>query len=313
MKGSIVFFILMLSFSPINCRKSRIIKPKAKQSVLKPGKAIICIHGTLIPNFVRPFVHMALGPADNLIPMKDCPSIVAKISKVLHEADPDQFPEDAFYLYRWSGHLDFESRMKAAEELFKIICNHTGELIIIAHSHGCNVALNLAHIAASRRKSTFVISKLILLGPPVQRATEECVKSPLFKQVFSFYSTADVMQVADPQRLYSETVRVSKDRDVPFFSKRTFDESSTLLQARILFNRQSPGHNDFMTSRFLKRLPALIALVEKAHQEKYSRHFCINIPARQAPELIEKMELAHAYVPRAKRSCKCNKRPAIEA
>ncbi len=221
-------FILALGvFNPLTCRKSRIIKPQAKQSILKPGKAIICIHGTLIPNFVRPFVHMALGPADNLIPMKSCPTIVKEIGKVLHEADSVLFPEESFYVYRWSGHLDFESRKKAAQELFNILCNHNGEIIIIAHSHGCNVALNLANIAKSQTKNNCIVSKLILLAPPVQRATEECVESPLFKQVFSFYSTADIMQVVDPQRLYNETARVSKDGDVPFFSKRTFDESST--------------------------------------------------------------------------------------
>ena len=181
---------------------------------------------------------------------------------------------------------------------------HEGPKTLIAHSHGCNVALYLAELAKSGEFKDLVIDRLILLACPVQLATAHLVGSPIFKRVFSFYSTADLGQIIDPQGLYNETKKISKDsKKPPLFSQRLFDDSPNLVQARILMNRQSPGHMSFSNTTLFEQNACHSCITGRGGVQKGEHHFIVNIPpAPEAPHLIEKFEMAHSYVPRTTRS-----------
>jgi len=54
------------------------------------------------------------------------------------------------------------------------------KVTLISHSHGGNVALNLAAIA--EKESPLSIERLILLACPVQQETAALVDAPMFKK-----------------------------------------------------------------------------------------------------------------------------------
>lgn len=300
--------LCLFLFLAMDARQERRIfrkMPRIKTvETLKKGPATLFIHGTIVPVLSR-FTHGVEYP-HGFVALSDCtaPNRLTRLAHTVHISSPKEFPLDSFYFYCWPGDLRFSERRKATEKLAKTLCMHEGPKTLIAHSHGCNVALYLAELAKSGEFKDLVIDRLILLACPVQLATAHLVGSPIFKRVFSFYSTADLGQIIDPQGLYNETKKISKDsKKPPLFSQRLFDDSPNLVQARILMNRQSPGHMSFLTPRFLSRMPAILALLEEAVSKKGEHHCIVNIPpAPEAPHLIEKFEMAHSYVPRTTRS-----------
>jgi uncharacterized membrane protein YcfT len=58
-------------------------------------------------------------------------------------------------------------------------------ITVITHSHGGNVALNLAQFSDTR---DYDIETLILLAVPVQRLTQHFVDEVVFKNIFSTFS-----------------------------------------------------------------------------------------------------------------------------
>ena len=178
----------------------------------------------------------------------------------------------------------------------------------MGHSHGASVALYLAQVAQEDNNPDFSIERLILFAPPVQAATAHHIKSPIFKKVFSFYSTADIGQIVDPQGLYNDT-KTSLDKGYSLFLNEPFASSKNLIQVRVLFNMQSPGHSDFLIPRFLSRLPATISFLEASTSSSHKQHVILNIPRpHEAIHLVKKKQLSGSYVPRAVRSCRCGKK-----
>ncbi len=230
-------------------------------SSLKEGDVTIYIHGTLFPTFTT--IGRKIPPRMGLWKYTKGPTGSRRyLAKELGKADPTQFPEESFYKFYWSGSLSFYERKQAAKKLLKLLKNHKGNVTIIAHSHGCNVALNLAEL-----DQTLSIEKLILLAAPVQDDTKELVHSPVFGSVYSFYSAGDVVQTADPQWFHTKNTS-------PFFSERTYCPGDTIHQARILLEKKNPGHNDFNGVDFFKRIPQLLKLLNEAHKKQV----VINIP-----------------------------------
>ncbi len=268
-------------------------------SELTKGKATIFVHGTTFPGISRLLLHnpkrrgmyrYTFGPTTGR----------ERLAKVLHDEDAVSFPGESFYKFYWSGHLGFEDRKKAAKDLLQYIQNHQGEITLIAHSHGCNVALYLSQLS-----DTLSIDRLILLAPPVQQATENFVHSPVFKKVYSFYSSGDIMQVADPQGMYSETKKNGHTTG-PFFSTRTYKKGANLIQTRVLFDRRSLGHREFIMPRFMRRIPQLLAIADTAHA-KGTDHNIVNIPRYpHMPQLLTADDVAGGYVPRRVKSCTCH-------
>lgn len=264
---------------------------------LNEGRATIFVHGTTFPGLSRLLLHnpkrrgifrYSIGPTTGR----------ERLAKVLHDADKDQFPAGSFYKFYWSGHLGFEDRKKAAQVLLSYLKDHKGPITLIAHSHGCNVVLYLATLAKD-----ISIDRLIFLAPPVQQATKELVHAKIFKKVYSFYSSGDLVQVADPQGIYDET---KKNGNSSFFSQRTYRQAPNLIQARVTYDRQSLGHRAFIMPRFFKRIPQLLKVLDAAHA-RGKEHIIITIPRYpEIPKLLSTAELAQGYVPRRIRSCKCH-------
>lgn len=246
---------------------------------LNPGPATIFVHGTTFAGLSRLLFHnpkrsglfrYTFGPAQGR----------KRLAQVLHEAAPKEFPGESFYKYYWNGHLTMEDRQHAAENLQRYLKGHPGPITLIAHSHGCNVALYLAELA--KKDSSLSIDRLILLAPPVQQATKELVRSSCFKKVYSFYSTGDLMQVADPQGIYQGL------KSGTFFSERTYPKAPHLIQARVLVHGQSPGHRDFIMPTFFKHLPQLITVLDEAHKNGQDT-IMVTIPSLSAqPYPIDK-------------------------
>lgn len=237
----------------------------------------IWIHGTrLTPKiFFKKFFHVAPGltKATKL----DTSYHHRSIAQTLCELDNTQFDLNAFYLYGWSGKLSFNKRRIAAQELHeslnKLIAQYTIDhgvmprLRIITHSHGGNVALNLAHCTTPN--SQFSIDQLILLACPVQEQTKELVKHPLFKNIYSLYSKRDLLQVADPQGIYAnESDEDFFDRS--WFSQRLFPADPKLKQAQITYNGRGILHVEFLLCKkmagVIGHLPEILNLLANSEQ-----------------------------------------------
>jgi hypothetical protein len=178
------------------------------------------------------------------------------------------------YLFGWSGVLSFKARKKASQRLYGYIRQIRNNkaydktpVTIITVSHGGNVGLGLGGIAEEYHDTTPGIDRLVILCCPVQEATSNYVNSPIFKKVFHLYSSHDLVQVLDPQGLYSEP-----DAGCPtsLLSTRTFPHvADNVIQADIRWSRKaSLSHIDFALAGFQKQLPALLELLADSLQRK---------------------------------------------
>lgn len=171
------------------------------------------------------------------------------------------------YSFLWSGKLSFKSRLKASVILYHQLMhliddyvnkyNVSPKIRIITHSHGGNVALNLARIYA-RVGIKIMIDELILLACPVQRETSCFLEDSMFRSVYALYSKLDFVQVIDPQGLYDGDI-------LHIFSRRRFDWHKKLMQAEIRVNNKRLTHNAFQKSSFLALIPTIIADLERWH------------------------------------------------
>lgn len=235
-------------------------------------KITIWIHGTR-------FLHCKLFKdifKDNpqLKHASDIPNIyhLRTIANTVSNANPDQFPFSGFYIFGWSGKLNAQLREDSARILHTEISNLVEryssqynvppKIQIITHSHGGNIALNLAKIRKDR-SSTFTIDRLMLLACPVQTGTMNYTKHPMFKRVYSLYSSLDFVQVMAPQ-LHCDNISIHQ---FPPFSRRRFPTVSNLIQAKVKLDRHAPGHNEFICKPFLTTLAATIATLDKWHTQ----------------------------------------------
>jgi hypothetical protein len=285
--------------SPTNCapRRSTVQPEHTACSSFEKGPITLYIHGTIFPVVARFTRHHLERKGLYRLTGTDKQSSRVTVGSSLASADPKQFPADSFYKYYWSGDLASDARRKAAHAIYALLATHEGPITIISHSHGCNVVLYLAELAKTA-KQPLQIERLILLAPPVQEATAHLIKSQIFKRIYSFYSNADLMQVADPQGIYGKT----KNAGTPFLSERTYADLPNLTQARILIHHKGPGHRDFIHPDFFKQIPGLIETLDAAHAQG-KRHIIINIP----PHAGKPHELTYAQErqPRGIDHCTC--------
>jgi hypothetical protein len=90
------------------------------------------------------------------------------------------------------------------------------------------------------------------LACPVQEATANLIKDPIFKEVFVLYSSLDVMQIIDPQGLYTH------DDDRPLLSQRRFPVQDNIAQVKLKLNGHALFHSDFIHLKFMAMLPHII-------------------------------------------------------
>lgn len=209
-----------------------------------------------------------------------------EIAQALIDSNPSKFCAETFYLFGWSGKLSFEERKKAAERLYselkllreqyKYQYGIEPVIYLITHSHGGNIALQLACVK-DPSDTEFSIQQLILLACPVQEKTSCYIDSDLFKTIYSLYSLLDVTQLADPQGLQTKEIK-----DVPLFSKRHFPPHKKLEQVAIKLNNRSPMHIEFVQQKFLIHLSKIIEEIDKwkingCSKNDYSLDKCIAI------------------------------------
>jgi len=148
----------------------------------------------------------------------------------------------SFYTFGWDGVMTSKSRKQAGFDLYKALVEELKKfempdtqivLEVLAHSHGGNVCLNLA-TAEQELKKNLIVDRLMLFGTPVVSETSPLVEAGMFKKVYNFYSTGDVIQVCD--------IISSKD----FHSKRCFEvkDTSKLYQLKVVVGNHNPLHNE---------------------------------------------------------------------
>lgn len=212
----------------------------------------VWIHGA------RPFEANTYNIGLKSIDLFDQKDYIAQSITALIKSDPIKFSHNHFYIYSWSGILDFSERQRASNilysELVKLLEDYKKthgilpKLRIMAHSHGGNVALNLA----ANRDHKFIVDELILLAVPVQMKNHEYVHSPLFKRVLSLYSTIDIPQIIDPQLFYRESGTYL------LFSGQRFTPAANLLQVKIKINGAACQHLQFNDISTLTILPYML-------------------------------------------------------
>jgi hypothetical protein len=225
----------------------------------------VWVHGTepepvtVFPLFLKNFLFRKPGLhlAQDYAPHSYKKHIVTTVS----QTDPAFFPADHFYIFGWSGKLDFTAREEAGkqlhdalQELYKNIHAQYQQLPLIrliTHSHGGNVALNMVRYKTEH--TLFSIHELILLACPIQQKTCEYVHNALFEHIISLYSTADFVQIADPQRLYA-----LHEAHIPLFSQRCFSATSPVTQLQVWYPIRGLLHTEFIFAAFLAHLPKLI-------------------------------------------------------
>lgn len=262
-----IFTLLILS----GCKKAKFVPCfKMVNCESKIKKVTIWVHGTktiteLIPKIF--FVPSGLNKTEII----DSTYYIKEMHSILCNVSPCDFNFDDFYAFGWSGGLGYNYRLIAAQDLYlaiqKLISEYNDkgfevELTIITHSHGGNVALNLANIhneiQNSKEKINFKVDRLILLACPIQDQTHSLIHDNIFKKVYSIYSKADMLQVVDPQGLYKE----NKNKNVSLFSNRRFKHCDKLKQVKIKINGRAIMHSEFLSRRFLKILPGLLKIMD---------------------------------------------------
>lgn len=194
------------------------------------------------------------------------------------------FDYNSLYLFGWSGRLSTHERYWAAvilyqklaglSESYKQKFGKVPQIRLVTHSHGGSIALNLARVH-KLRKAQFEIDTLVLLACPVQHETKNLVESSLFKKIYAFYSSLDMVQILAPEFMH----RICDDegsivgsclRWIPF-SNRCFEPSVYVRQAWIKINGHALVHSSFTQSKFLRVLPKLLKMADKAYEEHHDQ------------------------------------------
>lgn len=222
----------------------------------------VFIHGTRI--FPKFYAQELFYSPDGLkhISQIEKASHMHTIAHALAKADPARFSVQSFYTFGWNGNLDFNERKKAAHDVYKALkafsdsyvakFGKSPRLCIITHSHGGNVALNLAAAVQDAHDKLFHVDELVLLACPVQKETKNYVTDSIFGRVYSLCSCNDVLQVIDPQGLY-------KDKEqTPVFSERYFEVNPHVLQSKIKHRGRYILHIEFLKKYFYTQLPAIM-------------------------------------------------------
>jgi len=275
---SITFFSLLAGVTMLKARTSHesiksALETKNGESRFVQGPVTIYLHGThlnaIIPiggisRHAKALEERIHGGPKGLHPVIDIDEkyYVRTIGMILNSVDPKEYPLENFYSFVWSGQLDARKRHKEAHALYSQIMDRIVKpyekaygvppiIRIITHSHGGNVALQLARVG-HKKSHGFTVDQLILLACPVQKETSKYISDPMFKQVFNIHSHDDMIQILYMQKfhpLHPALVQAWNEKtmdpikcafwecvDRPFFSERHFVGNPNLRQVRVEWN-----------------------------------------------------------------------------
>ncbi|MBU4269617.1 hypothetical protein KJ644_04885 [Candidatus Dependentiae bacterium] len=167
-----------------------------------------------------------------------------------YKALKKDYKKYSYYTFGWCGRLDAQRRLESAEQFYKELIKEieklktkkiVPEIQIYAHSHGGNVALNLANIEKKQNKN-LKIKKLVLFGTPVQKETSDCIGSNVFEKIYSFYSKGDDVQVAD----FISTKKHKSNRK--FYTKEK-PLPNKLVQVEVKCDKLKPRHSELWITK----------------------------------------------------------------
>lgn len=275
-------------------------KPAIGSTLSKtPPPVTVWIHGT---RFIRRpvfYQHFDGKPGLKKATSIDPHYHVRIAANSLHAAAPEIFPLETFYIFGWSGKLNAIEREQSAMALYHGLQHIRSSykkahgcwpaIQLITHSHGGNVALNLAQCKDTADQD-FAIDSLILLACPVQARTMDMIKAPLFKRVYALYSSLDLVQIIAPQIVY----RIINDDQgkrhvslkIPPLSERMFPPTDNLVQVKIKLNNRAIMHAEFIEEPFLTILPSIVHHIDtwqKEHPSKLTRVLCVQTTPRRIP------------------------------
>lgn len=270
----------------ISCKKPSLAEvvpyPSIPNYKHRPDTVTIWIHGTraFFAKFICKdffYTRRGLHCATEFAPQYH----LREIAELLQYRDPNRFALKDFYFFGWSGKLSFKTRYKAGRKLHKSILaliekyekeyGCRPKLRIITHSHGGNVALNLARFNEDLQ---FKIDELIVLACPVQKSTCHLSQHETFKKIHSLYSRFDSFQILDPQRIYywfqKDLVAETPTKPDTFFSQRRFEHMDKILQVQLKLNNRGVMHIEFLTNKFVGLIPSIMDEIEVWHQQNHS-------------------------------------------
>lgn len=145
------------------------------------------------------------------------------------------------YTFSWNGRLSQRHRLNAAYKLYhklmkvlSLLERDSTEVILVGHSHGGNVILNLAR-AEKKYRNGLMVDRAVLLGTPVQCETRHLLKHSMFKIAYHCYSTGDRIQNLD----FISTKDHASQRRFP--QEYVFDK---LTQIELNFGSYMPNHSE---------------------------------------------------------------------
>jgi len=220
------------------------------------------------------------------------------IMTILGHLDPHQFPLEHAYAFYWSGKLSDQARKSAAHQLVyalkKVVSLYqeqyscTPRIIIISHSHGGNVVLNMPTVE-DIDTTPLVIHKAIFLACPVQTETMHHIRHTMFERVYSLHSHTDIFQIADMQGL-----KKTSNKSVPLFSERHFNHHPKLAQACIRWKNGPLYHPDdaYINEVVFKTITKSLNLVTKLKKNRGLFHveFKLLPFIRQIPHIIAHLD-----------------------
>ncbi len=175
--------------------------------------------------------------------------------------------------YGWKGINATDERVAAGKNLALIISQFYNdyEVVTIAHSHGCNVA-----IAASRYLVNKPINLMLNMGAPVRDITDDEFVPMAVKKLVAFYSTSDWVQAVGAINLGA---LFEKEGSIRKFMRR---KGMEVYNIRVQFDGAEPPHSDAGGIRrvglYLAQIMPMLSLF------KYNNDLDMNIRT----EVIEK-------------------------
>lgn len=300
------------------CRRVTLEIPKHNSPTAhhrEPPPVTVWVHGTYLIRTSLFHSHFGGMESCKQIHELDKKHHLHLVAKALHHAAPHQHPLETLYLFGWSGRLNASEREKAAQvlnhELEKLSFNYhetygcKPHITVITHSHGGNVALNLANYTSP---NAVPINRLILLACPVQKRTMDYIKSPRFQSVYTFHSSLDWVQIIAPQIICTlptdDQGKTTCSYKIPPFSQRYFPDAPHIAQIKIKLNGRAITHDEFVNKKFLNVLPNIINEVDLWHKNsppEYNKRRLLCVSTVQAASLkydinamTSQLSLAHA-------------------
>ncbi len=266
-----LFLGVILVIMGCSVRKPAKVEQKVQQPALEKPIIPVFVHGTrLFPKFAAQEQFYSASGMIKITDLDPSYKIMHMIATELSHRDPKRFCYDRFYSFGWKGELDFDARKETAKLLLDALNKLADDyekkngirpqFLLIAHSHGCNVVLDLA---AVKKQDTRLAIDIVLLACPVQDETKRLINDPLFNKRYALCSMGDFIQIIDPQGL-------QRDHCKQIFSGRWFARYPGVIQAKVKINGRAILHVEFILERFMKRLPEILDIMDKWYENAKS-------------------------------------------